>query len=87
LTAFSTAEEQAVEEGGPSALLGGKVQFYLDQALATAGARVDVREPFKSHVVVDRELISAQQPASDAAFTHALLDALEKSNPAGAVIP
>jgi putative intracellular protease/amidase len=87
VTAFSTAEEQAVEEGGRSALLGGKVQFYLDQALTAAGAHVDVKEPFKSHVVVDRELISAQQPASDAAFTQALLDALEKSDPTGAVNP
>ncbi|HWA74472.1 MAG TPA: type 1 glutamine amidotransferase domain-containing protein [Polyangiaceae bacterium] len=85
LTAFSTAEEQVVEEGGAGAFLGGKVRFYLDQALTAAGAQVEVREPFKSHVVVDRELISAQQPASDAAFTQALLDALQKSQPNGPV--
>jgi putative intracellular protease/amidase len=87
LTAFSTAEEQAVEEGGPSAFLGGKVQFYLDQALSAAGAQVEVKEPFKSHVVVDRELISAQQPASDAAFTQALLAALRKSDSTAVVAP
>jgi putative intracellular protease/amidase len=85
LTVFSTAEEQTVEDGGAGAFLGGKVQFYLDQALAAAGAHVDVKEPFKSHVVVDRELISAQQPASDTAFTQALLDALQKSQPSGSL--
>ena len=77
--------EKVVEEGGAGAFLGGEVRFYLDQALTAAGAQVEVREPFKSHVVVDRELISAQQPASDAAFTQALLDALQKSQPNGPV--
>jgi putative intracellular protease/amidase len=85
LTVFSKAEEQVVEEGGAGAFLGGKVRFYLDQALAAAGAQVEVHEPFKSHVVVDRELISAQQPASDAAFTQALLEALQKSQANGPV--
>ncbi|HEX2875649.1 MAG TPA: type 1 glutamine amidotransferase domain-containing protein [Polyangiaceae bacterium] len=84
LTAFSTTEEKAVEDGGASAFLGGLVLFYLDQALTAAGAHVDVGEPFKSHVVVDRELISAQQPASDGAFTRALLEALAKNDSGGA---
>jgi putative intracellular protease/amidase len=38
-------------------------------------------------VVVDRELISAQQPASDAAFTQALLAALRKSDSTAVVAP
>jgi len=70
LTVFSNAEEKQLEgEGKP---LGGQVQFYTDEALAKAGADVQIAEPWKSNVVVDRELITGQQPFSD----HALGDAL-----------
>ncbi|EYF08702.1 type 1 glutamine amidotransferase domain-containing protein [Chondromyces apiculatus] len=76
LTVFSTAEESAVEEGGPAAMLGGKVRFYPEAALREAGGEVIVGEPWKSHVIVDRELYTAQQPASDGEFSAKFVPAL-----------
>jgi putative intracellular protease/amidase len=61
LTVFSIGEEQRVE--GPSGL-GRYVQFYLVNALAEAGAHVDTVANWHSNVVVDRELITSQQPMS-----------------------
>ncbi|AKT43544.1 type 1 glutamine amidotransferase domain-containing protein [Chondromyces crocatus] len=76
LTVFSTAEEAAVEEGGPAAMLGGRVRFYPEAALRGAGADVVVGEAWQSHVVVDRELYTAQQPASDGEFAARFIPAL-----------
>ena len=70
LTVFSTGEEQALE--GPSGL-GGNVQFYPVNALAEAGARVETIANWHSNVVVDRELITGQQPMSAPAFGDALV--------------
>lgn len=70
VTVFSSAEEKQLEgEGKP---LGGQVQFYTDEALAKAGANVQNAAAWQSNVVVDRELVTGQQPFSD----HALGDAL-----------
>ncbi len=82
LTVFTTAEEKQVEEGGAGAFLGGFVKFYVDEALRSAGAIVDTAEPWHSHVVRDRELITAQQPGSDTAFTAAFMQALGEPPPA-----
>jgi putative intracellular protease/amidase len=65
LTVFATGEEQALE--GPSGL-GGNVQFYPVNALAEAGARVETIANWHPNVVVDRELITGQQPMSAPAF-------------------
>ncbi|OWQ44100.1 thiamine biosynthesis protein ThiJ [Roseateles noduli] len=65
VTVFSTGEEQALE--GPGGL-GGNVQFYPVNALAEAGAHVDSVANWHSNVIVDRELITAQQPFSAAEF-------------------
>jgi putative intracellular protease/amidase len=65
VTIFSTGEEQAVE--GPNGL-GGYVQFYPVNALAEAGARVESVANWHSNVVVDRELITGQQPMSAPEF-------------------
>ncbi|WEA60413.1 type 1 glutamine amidotransferase domain-containing protein [Rhizobium sp. BJ04] len=74
LTAFSAAEEKQVEG---DVLLGGNVVFYADEALASAGAVVqNASAPWASNVVVDRELITGQQPMSDAAFGTAFVQAL-----------
>jgi len=73
MTVFSTAEEQTVEEGGSQAFLGGKVRFYPDAALGAAGGKVDTAPMWASHVVVDRELVTAQQPSSDEAFVKAFV--------------
>jgi putative intracellular protease/amidase len=73
MTIFSTAEEQQREP----IEIGGKVFFYPDFALRTAGGDVSVVEPWKSYVLQDRELISGQNPFSDEALLKLLLPALD----------
>jgi putative intracellular protease/amidase len=75
LTVFATGEEQALE--GPSGL-GGNVQFYPVNALAEAGARVETIANWHPNVVVDRELITGQQPMSAPAFGVALVAQLNE---------
>lgn len=70
LTVFSTGEEQQLE--GPNGL-GGNVQFYPVNALAEAGAHVDTLANWHSNVVVDRELITGQQPMSAPEFGDVLV--------------
>jgi putative intracellular protease/amidase len=76
LTVFATGEEQALE--GPSGL-GGNVQYYPVNALAEAGARVETIANWHPNVVVDRELITGQQPMSAPAFGDALVAKLNES--------
>ena len=75
VTIFSTGEEQALE--GPSGL-GGHVQYYPVNALAEAGARVETIANWHPNVVVDRELITGQQPMSAPAFGDALVTKLNE---------
>lgn len=75
LTVFATGEEQALE--GPSGL-GGNVQYYPVNALAEAGARVETIANWHPNVVVDRELITGQQPMSAPAFGDALVAKLNE---------
>ncbi|PXA83351.1 type 1 glutamine amidotransferase domain-containing protein [Nostoc sp. 3335mG] len=70
LTVFATGEEQALE--GPGGL-GGNVLFYPVNALAEAGARVETIANWHPNVVVDRELITGQQPMSAPDFGDALV--------------
>jgi putative intracellular protease/amidase len=72
VTIFSTAEEQQREP----LEIGGKVLFYPDFALGTAGADVSVLAPWTSYVLQDREVISGQNPFSDQALLNLLLQAL-----------
>jgi putative intracellular protease/amidase len=72
LTIFSTAEEQQREP----LEIGGKVLFYPDFALRTAGADVSVVAPWGSYALQDREVISGQNPFSDEALLKLLLPAL-----------
>jgi putative intracellular protease/amidase len=76
LTVFATGEEQALE--GPSGL-GGNVQYYPVNALAEAGARVETIANWHPNVVVDRELITGQQPMSAPAFGDALVAKLNET--------
>jgi putative intracellular protease/amidase len=73
LTIFSTAEEQQREP----LEIGGKVLFYPDFALRTAGADVSVVPPWGSYVLQDREVISGQNPFSDQALLKLLQAALD----------
>jgi putative intracellular protease/amidase len=75
VTIFSTGEEQALE--GPGGL-GGYVQYYPVNALAEAGARVETIANWHPNVVVDRELITGQQPMSAPAFGDALVTKLNE---------
>ena len=74
MTIFSTAEEQQREP----LEIGGKVLFYPDFALRTAGGDVSVLAPWTSYVLQDRELISGQNPFSDEALLKLLLPALNR---------
>ena len=72
MTVFSTAEERVAEANQ----LGGKVQFYPDEALRTAKGQVRSASPWQSHAVRDRELITGQNPFSDEELAELLLQAL-----------
>jgi putative intracellular protease/amidase len=80
MTIFSTAEEQQREP----LEIRGKVLFYPDFALITAGGDVSVLAPWKSYVLQDRELISGQNPFSDEALLKLLLSALNAKKSEGA---
>jgi putative intracellular protease/amidase len=75
MTVFATGEEQALEGSGG---LGGYVQYYPVNALAEAGARVETIANWHPNVVIDRELITGQQPMSAAAFGDALVASLNE---------
>jgi putative intracellular protease/amidase len=73
MTIFSTAEEQQREP----LEIRGKVLFYPDFALRTAGGDVSVVAPWGSYARQDRELISGQNPFSDQALLKLLQAALD----------
>ncbi len=66
---FSRTEEQQIEPGQ----LGGPAPYYNDEALTAAGLIVDNATPWTPQVVVDREVITGQQPFSDHKFADALI--------------
>jgi putative intracellular protease/amidase len=73
ISVFSKTEEEQIE----APQLGGRAPYYNDEALAAAGARIQNAEPWKPNVVVDREVITAQQPFSATAFADAFLAKLD----------
>lgn len=73
MTIFSTPEEEFFE----STLKGAKVRYYPAAALKQAGGNTDFADAWKSHVLVDRELITGQNPFSDQAIAQAMLEALQ----------
>jgi putative intracellular protease/amidase len=75
VTVFSTGEEQQLEGSNG---LGGYVQFYPVNALAEAGACVEGVANWHSHVVVDHELITGQQPMSAPEFGDVLVAKLKQ---------
>jgi putative intracellular protease/amidase len=72
ITVFSKTEEQQIE----LPQLDGHLPDYNDEALASAGAKIQNAAPWKPNVVVDREVITGQQPFSDHAFADAFLTKL-----------
>jgi putative intracellular protease/amidase len=74
LTVFSTKEEQQEERSGA---LDGELNYYVADALASAGAHVFNSEPWTSEVIRDRELITGQNPMSAEIFAEKFLEALQ----------
>lgn len=73
MTVISNQEELAAQ----AALKGGLMKFYPQSGLQAAGAQyVRNQAPWTSNVVVDRELITGQNPASAPALAEQLLRAL-----------
>jgi len=73
MTVFSNAEEKQEEDAGH---LDGKLNFYVADALISAGGIVSVAKPWSSNVVWDKELITAQNPMSDLEFGKTFIEAL-----------
>ncbi|MFV1919114.1 type 1 glutamine amidotransferase domain-containing protein [Sphingomonas sp. MJ1 (PH-R8)] len=75
MTVFSASEEHVAEEH----LLHGKLPFDMPAALEAAGGVVTTNPvDFEPNVVVDRELITGQNPASDHRIAAALVEALDR---------
>jgi putative intracellular protease/amidase len=74
MTVFSDTEEKVVEDQ----ILHAKLYFNMIEALTAAGARVE-KTPvdFDPHVVVDRELITGQNPRSDHPIAAKLIEVLD----------
>jgi putative intracellular protease/amidase len=76
MTIFSASEEKWVEKE----ILHGKMYFTMPQALEAAGGDVTATKvDFEPHVVVDRELITGQNPRSDHAVGEKLVEALDNA--------
>jgi putative intracellular protease/amidase len=74
MTVFSTSEEQWAEAN----LFHAALPFYMPDALRLAGAEVTTgAADWAANVVVDRELITGQNMASDRPLATALIDALD----------
>lgn len=74
MTIFSD-EEEAVFEGS---LKGDKLRYYPAQAMAQAGGKMQFVAPWQPGVVIDRELITGQNPFSDRALASAFIAALDQ---------
>jgi putative intracellular protease/amidase len=76
MTIFSASEEKWVE----NEILHGKMYFNMPQALRAAGGDVTVTQvDFEPHVIVDRELITGQNPRSDHLVGEKLIKALDEA--------
>jgi putative intracellular protease/amidase len=76
IAVFSKSEEKQIE----APQLEGLAPYYNDEALAFAGANIQNAADWAPHAVVDRELITAQQPFSAQVFADAFLAKLAASN-------
>lgn len=74
MTIFSASEETYVEDQ----ILHAKMYFTMPDALTAAGGKVTTTNvDFAPHVIVDRELITGQNPRSDHLIGAKLVDALD----------
>jgi len=73
---FSITEEKIVEDN----VLCAQLYFYMPDALRIAGGEVVTgATDFEPHVIVDRELITGQNPRSDHPIAKALVEALDRA--------
>jgi putative intracellular protease/amidase len=76
MTIFSASEEKWVEKE----ILHGKMYFTMPQALRAAGGDVTTTNvDFEPNAIVDRELITGQNPRSDRLVGEKLVKALDKA--------
>lgn len=73
MTVFSNEEESKAESE-----MSGKLQFYVADALSSAGAIVENAPAWRPFVLQDRELITGQNPASDRELAVAVVKAIEE---------
>lgn len=79
MTVFSATEEKVVEEH----ILHAKMYFDMPSALTAAGGNVfTTTVNFEPNVVVDRELITGQNPRSDHPIAATFVEALRRSRAA-----
>jgi len=74
MTVISTAEDIKKEE-----LWNATIGYYPDKVLAAHGANVLIAPPFTSHVVVDGNLVTGQNPQSAEAFAPVFLSVLQSA--------
>ncbi|MAD53297.1 type 1 glutamine amidotransferase domain-containing protein [Idiomarina sp. UBA3162] len=75
MTIFSTPEEQVFERS----LNGKQIRYYPAAAMQAAGANLEQAEAWQPNVVIDRELITGQNPFSDKVLAEALIKQLEQA--------
>ena len=76
MTVFSASEEKSAEDS----LLHGKLYFDMPEALQLAGGEVTTNPAdSQPNVMVDRELITGQNPRSDHLIAAKLIEALDRS--------
>ena len=76
MTIFSNSEEKWVERD----ILHAKMYFHVVDAVKTAGGNVIATSvDFEPHVIVDRELITGQNPRSDHMIAEKLIQALQRT--------
>lgn len=78
MTIFSNDEEHYAEE---HYMGGGKVPFYVNDALKIAGGDVSISDKgiFQPYLIEDRELITGQNPPSDHEMAARLVKALDRA--------
>ncbi len=80
MTIFSTPEEQAFE----GSLKGAKLRYYPADAMSQAGGKMNFGGMWQSHVVVDRELVTGQNPSSANELATQLIHLLQTQSKQGA---
>ena len=75
MTIFADAEEQVFE----SSLNGDRILFYPARAMEGAGGNMSYAQAWSPNVVVDRELITVQNPFSDHELGKALVSKLSEA--------